>query len=158
MSLQWALGSPRFFDLSAPFALGTLFLTLMGLRNKLVQDALEYRGLFKKLWLSVGSKRHLLILQIDESLLKQWIAQYARDTLAYSLQKYPLLPGVMDNAFANHWLLLIDINVADASIEQLIQTPSAKLFAKTMCENIHDTTQLQNNIHQCFKPLQQEIT
>lgn len=156
MSLQWALGSPRFFDLSAPFALGTLFLTLMGLRNKLVQDALEYRGLFKKLWLSVAPKRHLLILQIDESLLKQWIAQYARDTLAYSLQKYPLLPGVMDNAFANHWLLLIDINLPAEVIDQLIQTPNAQLFAKILCDNIHDTSQLQSNIHQCFN-LQQEI-
>ena len=152
MSLQWALGSPRFFDLSAPFALGTLFLTLMGLRNKLVQDALEYRGLFKKLWLSVAPEKHLILLVIEETQLKQWIRLYARHSLVYSLQKYPLLPGVMDTAFANHWLLLIDTQVSTDHINQLTHSTHAKILSQNMCCNVHDIKELQTSIHRCLTP------
>jgi hypothetical protein len=107
VSLQWAIGSPRFYDLSAPFAFGVLFLTLMGLKNKLVQDAWEYRGLFKSAWKEMPNEITLLWINADESSLKAWFLKHDTSTLIYSLQRYPMLPGMMDIALEKQWLVML---------------------------------------------------
>jgi hypothetical protein len=143
ISLQWVFGSPKFYDLSAPFAFGALFLTLMGLRNKFVQDALEYRGLFRKTWVLFPSQATIRILSANEWEIKSWLKQYAPSALLYSLQRYPMLPGTMDLTLSNQWILITPGQPQDYHLP-------FKQLSEQVCLNTQDQQVLQNSLLSCL--------